>query len=167
MQLPYSPLKLLQATVVSTLLPNKKKKNRPLKDTRMNSGQVAFICPNTQRSDAYFLGRLLRKKSGERKRVVGWRRQTDVAGGLKCSSRDLTLEFAGNRTELRRPEGRGWLCVQVCMCGGACPYESSRVFGVLVVSVQVCLNARTQRFMCCVCSAHPGSCVFVCVCTCS
>lgn len=59
----------------------------------------------------------------KRKRMSegGWRRQSDVAGGLKCSSRDLTLEFAGNRTPLRGlGDGGGWGGVQVCMCVCAC-----------------------------------------------
>lgn len=60
----------------------------------------------------------------KRTREGGWRRQSDVAGGLKCSSRDLTLEFAGNRTGLRGPEGGVCVivcvCVQECMCVGAC-----------------------------------------------
>lgn len=42
----------------------------------------------------------------------GWWRQTDVAGGLKCSSRDLTLEFAGNRTGLRGPREGEAVCVR-------------------------------------------------------
>lgn len=39
-----------------------------------------------------------------------------MAGGLKCSSRDLTLEFAGNRTGLRGPEREGGGGVIVCTC---------------------------------------------------
>lgn len=41
-----------------------------------------------------------------------------MAGGLKCSSRDPTLEFAGNRTGLRGPEQREGVivCTSVHVC---------------------------------------------------
>ena len=54
----------------------------------------------------------VREREGEHRRGGGRCRHTDVAGGLKCSSRDLTLEFAGNRTGLRG----GYVCVCVCSC---------------------------------------------------
>lgn len=45
-------------------------------------------------------------------------RQSDVASTLKCSSRDPTLEFAGNRTGLLG--GGCCVCVyiSVCVCWG-------------------------------------------------
>lgn len=40
-------------------------------------------------------------------------RQSDVASALKCSSRDPTLEFAGNRTGLL---GGCCVCMYTCVC---------------------------------------------------
>lgn len=85
-----------------------------------NSGAVAsVVCPNATWKRCIFMPATFSEKANRKKeweREDGGR-QTDVAGGLKCSSRDLTLEFAGNRTGLRQTEGRGgglWFCVCVC-----------------------------------------------------
>lgn len=47
--------------------------------------------------------------------------QSDVAGRMKCSSRNLTLEFAGNRTGLQGL-GVGWIL------GGVSVYNCAEVY---------------------------------------
>lgn len=90
----------------------------------MVTGNGAFLClsPFTMKQSE-----MKRKRNSEGGR---WR-QSDVAGRLKCSSRDLTLEFAGNHTGLRGP-GVGW--------GGV-----GWVGGIVCTSVQqVCMYLYTS-----------------------
>lgn len=54
-----------------------------------------------------------------------------MAGGLKCSSRDLTLEFAGNRTGLRGPKGVWGVANSVCVCVFVC-WRAAAVFALRV-----------------------------------
>lgn len=86
-----------------------------------------------------------------------------MAGGLKCSSRDLTLEFAGNRTGLRQTEGG-----VISVCVSVCVLSYVLVFGLFVslylyASERVYVHTQITH----VSSVHSGACMFVCLCTCN
>lgn len=97
----------------------------------------------------------------KRRSEGGWWKQTDVAGRLKCSSRDLPLEFAGNRTGLLGAGWGGGWCVGVCVCLGLWLYAT---FMRLCVYVFAFAQAHgcLYVFMCVV--IYLCFCVRVCVC---
>lgn len=93
----------------------------------------------------------------KRRSEGGWWKQTDVAGGLKCSSRVLPLEFAGNRTGLLGAGwGGGW-------CGGVC---LSWFVVVCHFHASMCLSLHKHMGVCMFSCVWLYICVSACVCVC-
>lgn len=122
------------------------------------------IFPEGRNKKIFTQACLLRKSKGKERAWYDCVGKLTWQGELKCSSQGLTLEFAGNRTGLRAPKGRGELCVQVCMCADSCPHKSYWVFRKLSITLQVYLCLQSVFVLC---AAFFQGRVFVCLCSCS